>query len=289
MISINKILLTGSNGFFASRFYTYYKSKYEILPLGHKELDIMDESKSLEIIRNFKPDYVIHTAAIADTGLCEREPALSYDVNVKGSINIAKACSLSKSKLIYLSSEQVFNGNLESGPYDENDIPTPNTIYGKHKLQTEDELKGIIEELWILRFTWLFGFPEKNCKVSSNIVWNIISSVLKDKKIKLPVNEFRGMTYVYDLIENFHKFFNLPYGTYNTGSQNDLSTYDIALLILKEIGLDHKADIYLEKDFEKYKELPRDLRINNNKLKSYGIAFPETKDGIKNCISDFNY
>ncbi|MBU3092815.1 sugar nucleotide-binding protein [Clostridium sp. CF011] len=286
---MKKVLLTGSNGFLASRYYTYYKDKYEIIPLGHAELDITDESKALEIIQKFKPDYVIHTAAIADTGLCERNPELSYEINVKGSINIAKACSLSKSKLIYLSSEQIFNGNFESGPYNENHIPTPNTIYGKHKLEAENELKGIIDELWILRLTWLFGFPEKNCRVNSNILWNVVSSILKDKKMKLPSNEFRGMTYVYDIIANFDKIFTLPYGTYHTGSENNLSTYDIALLILKEIGLNHKAGNYLEKDTEKYKEHPRDLRISNSKLKNYDIVMPKTEDGIKKCLKDFNY
>lgn len=286
---MKKILLTGSNGFFASRFYIYYKDKYEILPLGHTDLDITDETKALEIMKNFNPDYVIHTAAIADTGLCERNPELSYEINVKGSINIAKACSLMKSKLVYLSSEQIFNGNFESGPYDENHIPNPNTIYGKHKLEAEDTLKGIIDELWILRLTWLFGFPEKNCKVSSNIIWNVVSSVLKDKKIKLTTNEFRGMTYVYDLIENFHKIINLPYGIYHTGSENDLSTYDIAFHILKEIGLEHKTGIYLEKDIDKYKEHPRDLRISNSKLKNHNIILPKTEDAIKNCLKDFNY
>jgi len=286
---MKKVLLTGANGFFASRYYTYYKNKYEILPLGHKDLDITDENKALEIIRKFNPDYVIHTAAIADTGLCEKNPELSYEINIKGSINIAKACSLTKSRLIYLSSEQIFNGNAQSGPYSETHAPTPNTVYGDHKLKAEEKLKSIIDELWILRFTWLFGFPEKNCKVSSNILWNVVSSVLKDKKIKLPENEFRGMTYVYDLIENFHKIFTLPYGTYHTGSENNLSTYDIAFFILKEMGLDHKADIYLEKDTEKFRQHPRDLRISNSKLNNFDINFPITEDGIKNCLKDFNY
>lgn len=286
---MKKVLLTGSNGFFASRYYTYYKDKYEILSLTRTDLNITEESKAIEIIQSFKPDYVIHTAAIADTGLCEKNPELSYDINVKGSINIAKACSLAKSKLVYLSSEQIFNGNVESGPYAEIHTPNPNTIYGKHKLEAEVKLKEIIDELWILRLTWLFGFPEKNCKVSSNILWNVVSSVLKDKKLKLPTNEFRGMTYVYDLIENFHKIFNLPYGTYHTGSENDLSTYDIGFIILKEMGLAHKVDIYLDKDTERYKNHARDLRISNSKLKHYDIILPKTKDAIKNCLKDFNY
>lgn len=286
---MKKVLLTGANGFFASRFYTYYKNKYEILPLGHSDLDITNENKALEIVRMFKPDYVVHAAAIADTGLCEINPELSYETNVKGSINIAKACSLTKSKLIYISSDQIFNGNFQPGPYDELHIPSPNTVYGRHKLKAEGQLKEIMDELWILRFTWLFGLPEKNCKVSSNILWNVVSAVLKDKRIKLPVNELRGMTYVYDLIENFHKIFNIPYGIYHTGSENNLTTYDTAYFILKEMGLEHKADIYLEKDTEKFKTHVRDLRISNNKFKNCDIIFPNTEDGIKKVLKDFNY
>jgi len=287
--SIKKVLLTGSNGFLASRFYTYYKDHYQILPLMHSNLDITDEIKVLDIFHKFKPDYVIHAAAIADTGLCERNPKLSNEVNILGSINVAKACSLTKSKLVYLSSDQIFNGNFESGPYNENHIPAPNTVYGNHKLKAEDQLKEIVDELWILRLTWLFGFPEKNCKVNSNILWNVVSAILKDKKLKLPNNEFRGMTYVYNLIENLPNIFNLPFGTYHTGSENNLSTYDIAFHILKELGLDHKVDNYLEKDVERFKDHPRDLRISNDKLKKFDVSFPNTEEAIKKCLKDFNY
>lgn len=286
---MEKILITGANGFFASRFIQYYKDKYDILPIRRNDLDINNEKSVIDVIKKYNPQYVIHTAAIADTGVCENNPELSLKVNVDATINIAKACSINKSKLIYLSSEQVYNGNVESGPYDENIVPLPNTVYGKHKLQAEKEISKILNEAWILRLTWLFGFPERNRKVNANIIWNILKAAIRNEKIKIPVHEFRGMTYVYDLIGNFDKIFEIPYGIYNTGSENDLNTYEIAQIVLKEMGIKNRAKELLIKDVERYKDLHRDLRISNDKFKKQGIYFKETKDAITQCINESNF
>lgn len=284
---MNTILITGANGFFASRFIDYYKSKYNIIGLGHNDLDITNENKTIETIKKYNPDYLIHGAAISDTGTCERDPKLSFDVNVQGSINIAKACSISKSKLIYLSSEQVYNGNTEVGPYNENCIAVPNTVYGNHKLEAENNIMEILNDACILRLTWLFSFPERNKKTNANIIWNIVKATLKNETLKLPSHEYRGITYVYDLIDNFDKILNLPNGIYNTGSENDLSTYEIGKIVLNEMGLSHRINEILLKDVERYKLKNRDLRICNDKLKQHDIHFSKTEEAIARCIKDF--
>lgn len=287
---MEKILLTGAEGFFASRFYEFYKGKYEIIPLKRGDLDIRDENRALELLKFHKPDYVIHTAAVADTKKCEENPEFSYDINVMGTMNIAKACNDVKAKLIYLSTEQLYNGNEESGPYsEEKNPPRPNTVYGKHKLIAEKEIQSLIEEAWILRLTWLFGLPERGCKVNSNIVWNVINAALKGRGIRLPVNEYRGMTYVYDVLKNIEAIFDVPYGIYNTGSENDMSTYEAGSIVLDEIGLGYKIDEIIIKDEDRYKDKPRDLRISNAKFKKAGIEFMETSEAIAKCIKDFNY
>ncbi|WP_392486229.1 SDR family oxidoreductase [Haloimpatiens sp. FM7315] len=286
---MKKILITGAAGFFGRRFVNFYKNKYEIIDLERKDLDITNEDKVIEKIRFYKPDYVLHTAAIADTKFCENNPLKAYKINVLGSINVAKATKEVNGKLIYLSSEQIFNGNLESGPYSEDTLANPNTVYGKNKLEAEGKIKDIIDEVWILRLTWLFGFPEKNAKVNPNIIMNVLNATLKNKKTKFPLNEYRGMTYVYDLIQNIEKIFNIPYGIYNTGSENNLSTYETSCVVLKELGLNHRINEIIEKDEEKFKEIPRDLRINNEKLRDLNIIFMSTEEGIKKCIEDFHY
>ncbi|MCB2289721.1 sugar nucleotide-binding protein [Clostridium sp. CS001] len=288
MFKIRKtILITGANGFFASRFIDSYKSKYNIISFGHNDLDITNENKTIEIVEKYNPDYLIHAAAISDTGICETNPYLSFDVNVRGSINIAKACSISNSKLIYLSSDQVYNGNTEIGPYNENCIATSNTVYSNHKLEAENKITEILNNACILRLTWLFTLPEKSKKTNANIICNVLSAALKNEILKLPSHEYRGITYVYDLIDNFDKILNLPSGIYNTGSENDLSTYDIGTIVLNKMGLSHRINEVLLEDTERYNLKSRDLRICNDKLKQHGIFFSKTEEAIARCIKDF--
>ena len=284
---MEKILVTGAGGFLASRFCDFFKDKYNIIPLNRGDLDITEENKVIQVVKEIKPDYVLHTAAIADTGKCEENNEASFNINVQGSKNIAKGCSLVGAKMLHLSTEQIFNGNREAGPYREESKPAPNTTYGIHKFQAEREIQNILEEAWLLRLTWLFGFPERFKKVNPNIVWNVFSAALKGKSLRMPVNEFRGMTYVYDLLKNIPSIMEVPYGTYHTGSENNLSTYDTAEIVVHALGLTNRISDIIQKDEDRFKELPRDIRISNKKFKSLGIEFLSTEEAIRQCINDF--
>ena len=285
--NMEKILITGVNGFFASRFIDYYKEKYDIIGLSHNEMDITDENKTAAIIKQINPAYLVHAAAISDTDMCQNNPELSYNVNFIGSINIAKACKLTGAKLIYLSSDQVYNGNTESGPYHEDKPAIPNNVYGKHKLAAEDAIFEVLPESVALRLTWLFCLPEKNKKTSSNIIWNAVRQAMKNEIMTISINDYRGITYVYELIENLDKFFKLPGGAYNAGSENNLNSYEIMSLVFKELGLEHRIHDLRIEDTQNNKEHPQDLRICNNKLKHYDIYFKDTKEAINKCINDF--
>ncbi|MFL0248946.1 SDR family oxidoreductase [Clostridium neuense] len=280
------IVVTGKDGFFASRFIDYYKEKYNIIGFSHDDLDITNEKQTVSIISKYKPDYLVHAAAISDTGACERNPEKSFEVNVKGSINVAKACVKTKAKLIYLSSDQVYGGNDEVGPYDEEKY-VPNNVYGKHKIQAEKEILRVMQNVVILRLTWLFDLPERQKKTNSNIVWNIAKALMENKAVKFPANEYRGITYVHDLVKNFDKIIDLPVGVYNAGSENNLSTYEVAKTVIAAMGLSYRIEEILIKDVERYKEKNKDLRISNNKLKNHGIYFSSTEEAIRNCIKDF--
>ena len=285
---MEKILLTGGNGFFCTRFAQRYQNTYEILSANTSMLDVTNEAQVNETIKNFNPDYVIHAAAKASTDFCNENPEIAYKINVTGAVNVAKACKKMHSKMIFISSEQVFNGNTNGGPYTEDITPCPDTVYGKNKLEAEGLLKEILDELWIVRFTWLFGMPERNCGMSPNILWGTLTDILKGKKIKATPNEYRGLTYVHEVIDQFPMIFEIPYGTYHIGSHNSLNRYNICSLIIKEIGLEDKTDELLEKDLEKYKIHTRDIRLCTDKIRNYGLNFSESSDGIKKCIKEFN-
>jgi dTDP-4-dehydrorhamnose reductase len=286
-IGMNKILLTGGLGFFCTRFAERFKDEYEILASDKENLDITDSENVLKVFSEFRPDYVIHAAAIAVTDFCNKNPDIAHRINVDGAIHVAKACKEVGAKLLFISSEQVFNGNKELGPYDEEHTPVPDTVYGQNKLEAEALLKEILDELWIVRFTWLFGMTERKMNMASNVLWETITSLLKGEKIYASPNEFRGMTYVVEMVENVEKVFRLPYDIYHLGSVNELSRYEVVKHILTEIGLENRIAEVLVKDEEKYKDFPRDVRLNTDKARINGLEFSSTKDGLTKCIQDY--
>lgn len=97
------------------------------------------------------------------------------------------------------------------------------------------------------------------------------------------------MTYVYEVIENFEKLIEIPFGNYNYGSENNLSTYEIGKKVLENIGLENRIEEIIIKDTERFKDKKRDLRISNSKLKKLNINFSDTEEAVQRCIKEFEF
>ncbi|NQT60940.1 MAG: NAD(P)-dependent oxidoreductase [Bacteroidetes bacterium] len=285
---MKKILLTGGNGFFGSRFQKQYSSSYTIISTDVPELDILNTEKIDYIVQKVKPDVVIHAAAIALTDYCNDHPEICRSINVDGAVNVAKACRKTGGKMIFLSTEQVFNGNTKSGPYTERDQPVPNTNYGRNKLEAEGLLREILNDLVILRFSWIFGVPQRGLPVVNNILWDTVSNILQNNIITASSGEFRGYTNIEDLIDRFDKIITLPPGTYHIGSRNDLSRHEVCRLIFNQMGLSHRIGELLKKKDLLPDEPARDVRLNTDKAASFGIIFPTTEEAIEKCIKDYS-
>ncbi len=284
---MKKVLLTGGHGFFGSRFAEQYRHKFDILSTDRAELNILEEKKVMNALKLYRPDYVIHGAAIALTAFCNENPEKCREINVKGAVNVAKACQSTGARMIFLSTEQVFNGNSAPGPYTEEDEAIPDTVYGKNKLEAEGLLKTILEDLLVLRFTWMFGVPEHSRPVVNNILWDTLKSIMKGERIKAPCHEYRGLTYVNEVLDSFEKIMDLPGGLYHTGSKNDLSRYDIVCHIFRELGLEKRMTELVIKDEEKYADHPRDARLDTSLIQASGIPFSESPEAIGRCIKEY--
>lgn len=285
---VKRVFLTGGKGFIGKRFTDSFQNHFEILSAGSRELNVLKKDEVRDALNQFKPDYVIHAAAIALTDFCNENPEKCHAVNVDGAVNVARACKATGAKMVFLSTEQVFNGNPEPGPYKEDTMPIPNTQYGKNKLKAEGLIKEILDDLWILRLTWMFGVPERNRPVVANILWDTIRMALKGSKTLVPTREFRGYTYVGELMDEFEKIFTLPFGTYHIGSQNSLDRFDVVSFILDEIGLGSRTSDLIEKDEKKYALAPRDVRLDTSLIQSLGFNFSNTSDAIRKCIKEYN-
>ena len=288
-ITKKKIVVTGAAGFLGSKFVSSYKDVYDITALSHSDMDITDDEETLSVLSECRPDIVIHAAAISDTLISESNPGLSQLVNVEGPANVAKACRENGAKLIYMSSDQIYNGCTEPGPYNEETKVNPMSVYGSHKLAAEYRVAEITPDACILRLTWLYNIPERNLKTNSNIIWNTVKSIMKNEPISCYDFSFRGFTYIYDLVEKIPDMFEIPGGVYNAGSENDLNLYETTALIFKLLGLEHRIGELIKRDEITYRSQPRDLRINIDKLRSFGISFDPFEDSVKRCLKEYGF
>ncbi len=283
-----RVLITGNRGFFGTRFHALYDGDHTVVGIDKDDVDIVDAEAVERVVREARPELVIHAAAITATAFSNEHPDLTRKINVDGAVNVARAAREVGAKLIFFSTEQVYNGNGEPGPYTEEDEAHPDTMYGRTKLEAESLLRDIIEELWILRFTWLFGLPERAMPVNPNILWNAVRIALKGERTAVAVDEYRGHTYGYDMLDRVMKVPEIPYGTYHIGSTNDLGRYEITRAILGELGLsDSRVSELLEADTEKYAGKPRDVRLATDKIAHHGITFEPSLAAASRALAEF--
>ena len=148
LISNDSFLITGGSGMIGSQI------KLGIKP-SSKELNILIPENIEKIFKKYKPKILLHLAALTDIKKCELKPKLAYEINVKGTLNIVRACDKYKTKLIYISTCAVFNGKKKK-PYTEKDVPCPFSVYGKTKLEGEKFCRTLKNYL-VVRTGWVFG------------------------------------------------------------------------------------------------------------------------------------
>lgn len=275
------LLITGADGFLGSRLAAFLGVRRRVVGLGRRDLDITDAEAVRRTLERLRPEVVVHAAAVSDTGACARDPEGTARVNVEGPRNLAVACAVLGARLVHLSSDQVFNGNLEPGPYGEGHEPRPDTAYGRQKRDSEQVVLDLAPQAVVLRLTWLFDFPQRGLRTNPNLVWNVLRAALTCRPLSLPSREFRGLTYVQDLVERFESFLALPGGIYHPGGANDRSTYEAGALVLRMLGLASRIPELLVADEARFAERPRDLRIGSDRL-----SLPSAEAGIRRCVRD---
>lgn len=278
-----KILITGSSGFLGSRMAYYCKDKYDLLLPSHSELNISHEEAVKAYMEEHCPKIVVHCAALSNTWYCEQHPEESHKVNVQGTVRIAKACKLTDAKLVFMSSDQVYNGTPIPGALKEEDMLQPVNIYGQHKLEAEQRTQRNLPESVGLRLTWMYDLPDSNMKQNSNILVNLQKASREGTNIHAAIHEFRGVTYVWEVVRNIEKAFSLPGGIYNFGSSNTLNSHELYLTAAKLMGLKNPSEWILP-DKERFSDQERNLTMNCTSTGKQGIHFNDSVEGIREAL-----
>ena len=281
---MKQVLITGGTGFLGRRAAAHFKALgFRVLTPSHGELDIVEEASVQKWFREHKPEAVIHTAAISDTGLCQQKPEWSEKVNVDGCVHLAKACKDIGAKLVLCSSDQVYSGSPLPGPHREAETVTPNNVYGNQKLQAEAKCLEILPETVCLRLSWMYSqdsFPGEHGHFLTTL-----QAALEDvaKPLTWPVHDRRGITDAEAVVEQLPQTLNLPGGIYNFGAENTVSTYETVKALLTRLGR-KDALARLIPNEEAFRENPRDISMDTGKLREAGIFFPTTAEGLYSAL-----
>lgn len=274
---MKKILVTGASGFLGSRIVEYYKEQYEIYTPTHSEMDITNEEEVIRFFIEHKPNIVIHCAAISDVGLCEREPELSWKINVDGSVNIAKAAADIDAKCIICSSDQVYFGSTIEVSHEEDEVLQPFNLYGREKLTVEQKCLETNEDCVLLRLSWMYDMKTLKAGEHGDFMRTLLQNIELGQRMSYPIHDIRGITSVNEVVCNLEKTFELPGGVYNFGSSNDKNTFEMVYEVFAKLGLDVNR---LEKNKEAFCTNPRNISMNLDKINSFGIGFTSTVDGV---------
>ena len=156
-----KILITGSRGQLGSDLVKYFEKDFKVLGVDIKDMDITAPAIVNETFDKFQPDIVLHTAAYTDVDGAEANKELSMKINAEGTANIARGCKEYGARMVYFSTDYVFDGRKQD-PYVESDPPSPVNRYGRSKLEGEKKVAEILDDYIIMRLAWMFGACGKN-------------------------------------------------------------------------------------------------------------------------------
>ncbi|MEO0075416.1 MAG: dTDP-4-dehydrorhamnose reductase [candidate division WOR-3 bacterium] len=227
-----RILVTGARGMLGTDLCVLLKQK-QISPieLDLPKFDITNINQAINTIKQHKPEIIIHLAAFTDVDRAEENKADAYAVNTQGTWAVALAAQECKAKLLYISTDYVFDGS-KNKPYHENDQPNPINYYGLTKLLGERAITQHLKQYYIVRTAWLFG------KNGNNFVKTIIKLAQEKDDLEVVNDQIGSPTYTKDLSQAIYNLIQTDkYGIYHITNAGYCSWYEFACEIIKQAEL----------------------------------------------------
>ena len=228
-----RIAITGHHGQLGTALKQLLQSVHELFLIDVPLFDITDRTGIVQAIANFRPDVVIHAAAFTNVDGCTHEPDKAYQVNALGTQNVALACQRVGAAMVFVSTNEVFDGNATQ-PYLEFDTTNPINVYGRSKLAGEWYAQTLLQRFYIVRTAWLFA------PAGANFVSKIIRAADERGKLTVVDDEISSPTYAPDLALAIVRLIATDaFGIYHFTNTGICSRYEFATEILKQSGRSH--------------------------------------------------
>lgn len=276
-----KILVTGAKGQLGHDVVLELKKRgLDCLGADLQEFDITDFDAANNFINIYKPEVVIHCSAYTAVDKAEFEPRICYEVNVIGTENIAKICQKNDYKMLYISTDYVFDGNGEIY-YEPDDQAKPQNVYGKTKLAGEISIQKMLEKYFIVRTSWVFSTG------GNNFVKTMLKLGKERNEIKVVGDQIGSPTYTVDLAVLLCDMIQTEkYGVYNVTNEGICSWAEFAESIFEFAKLDVKVNRITTEEYPTKAIRPKNSRMSKEKLVENGFKkLPYWKDALKRCIN----
>ena len=283
------LLVTGSAGFIGSFLCSYLGRHFDVLPTDVKgrpgsftHMDVRERQKVLDVLRQHRPDAVLHLAAIKDVGYCERLPEEALRINLEGTRNVLEACNEVQAFLAFLSSDHVFDGTR--GMYAEDAPREPTTVYGKSKKEAEDSITASGMAHAICRSGGVYGHSPDAPGLLS---W-AAERMARGEVINAFSNVYNTPTSLYDLGAGLQRIIQRRLaGVFHIAGAQRANRFEF----LREyaIALGYRADLVVPEPYQppppgtsEGPPRPMDLSLDARRTASQiGVTFHTVREGFK--------
>jgi dTDP-4-dehydrorhamnose reductase len=252
----------------------------ELVGLGSKHADIRDANRVREAVEQSRPDWIVLAAAYTNVDDCESHSELAFAVNRDGPVHVARAAKQAGAKLLFLSSDYVFDGK-KTTPYEAEDARNPQSVYGRSKAEAEIGLLEVLPEACIARTSWLFGtggkcFPDTILKLAAN------------RSSLDVVSDQRGdPTYSVDLagaiIELCRKD---AAGIVHVSNAGECSWFEFAREVVQRAGLSTEVRPVSSQQMARPAPRPAYSVLSSKSLQPYGIEMPTWQDALQRYLQE---
>lgn len=250
-----------------------------------EEMDITDAEACRRVISQAGIDAVIHCAAYTAVDAAEDQVELCRKINADGTRNVANACREAGVKLMYISTDYVFDGE-GTRPWEPDDARAPLNVYGQTKYEGELAIEELLENYFIVRIAWVFGVAGKN----------FIKTMLRLGKekgaVSVVMDQVGSPTYTYDLARLLTDMIQTEhYGRYHATNEGECSWYEFACEIFRQAGMDEvKVTPVTSEMFAAKAKRPANSRMNRAKLAEKGFEpLPAWQDALGRFLKAIEY
>lgn len=281
-----KVLVTGAKGQLGTDLMNELEKRgIESIGVDVQEMDITDREACMRVISESKADAVIHCAAYTAVDAAEDNVDLCRKINGEGTRNVALACQATGAKLMYISTDYVFDGQ-GTRPWEPDDSRSPLNVYGQTKYEGELAVEELVEKFFTVRIAWVFGVAGKN----------FIKTMLRLGKergaVSVVDDQVGSPTYTYDLARLLVDMIQTDrYGRYHATNEGFCSWYEFACEIFRQAGMDEVKVTPVSSDQFPVKAVrPANSRMSKAKLEENGFEpLPTWQDALGRFLKEIEY